>query len=225
MLPVWRIAQYRASGYNCTCIFIAPEQTRRPPALSTSLSSGDAWIEHLAQQAEREVASRAPSPGCTRWDAATRFSELACEIVPGLRNRIRIHYDSPVLCERIYRLAGQLQWQITAIPEQAAAHVYRVLSEQGDTSRCRATVPHDLWDHARVIYFRSETALRHYHLPPFHSDTCCRSTCRADDVQALIASAPALADTASYILCERLKRDGISKIDAQGWVGENFDPG
>ena len=106
-----------------------------------------------------------------------------------------------------FRLVRRLQWKITAVPEQAAAHVCRVLSEQGDTSRCRTTVPLALWDHARAIYFRSGI---HFH---------------SNDVQALITSAPALADTASHILCERLRRDGISKIDAQGWVGENFDAG
>ncbi len=135
-----------------------------------------------------------------------RFVDLACEVVDGRLSHC-VSYDSPALCERQQRMESNLQWEITAVPEQVAAHVCRALSEFGDTSDdycCRAMMPHDRWDHARAIYFRSD-------IP-----------CRVD-MQTLIASAPALADTASHILCERLRCDGISKIDAQGWVAENFD--
>ncbi len=203
MLPRWRIS---CTGDNCNngYIFIAPEQTRKPPALSASISGGGAWIEHFAQQAEREMRSRSrsaqhadPKPGVV----AARFVVLVCEVVPYLDH---VYYDSPTLWERIWRLWGKLRWEIITVSEQAAAHVYRALSEQGDASCCRVTEPHDLWDHARAIYFHSDKP-------------------RRADVQTLIASAPTLADTASRILCERLRRDGISKIDAQGWVGENFD--
>ena len=180
MLPSWRISSYenprisRSGEY----IFIVPEQTRKPPALSANMSGGDAWIEHLAQQAEHEAVSRASLPSTTpcgtRFAVVIRFSELACEIVPGLSNRnsmshdtpascerIKRLYDSPALYERIKRLWGCLHWEIAAVPERTAAHVCRVLSEQSNRSdkHCRhycrrqATIPHDLWDYARAIFF------------------------------------------------------------------------
>ena len=215
MLPTWRIAHYVALDYNLRdgFIFIAPEQTRKPPALSANVSGGGAWIEHLAQQAVREMTSRTSLPAATpfdiRLDATARFVELACGIVPGLAGPRDAFYDSPALREHQARMNNYLLWEIIAVPEQAAAHVCRVLSEQGDTSDdyCyRAAVPHDLWDYTRAIRF-------------------CSDVPRRVDVQALITGALTLADTASHILCERLRRDGISKIDARGWVGENFDEG